>query len=349
MTAKATLLGRGMLAGCIVAACCGAASADPVEDFYAKNRITITVGGTSQGGYALYARTLALFLGDHIPGHPAIVVQYVPGAGSLKAANYIYNVAKKDGSEIGAFEMPILTQPLLDATSVQYDSEKFYWLGSLNGEVSVCYVRADTGMNSLDEAFQHEVILGANAPTSNTATFPRVLNSLIHTKFNLVVGYNGPDLLMAMWRGEVQGQCGSWGILKSARSDLLRSKAVNLIVQLATEKDPDLPDVPLIMDYVKTDQERAALAFIFGPQKLGRPFTLPPGVPPERGTALRKAFIEASKDPRLIEAFEKQNLGFSFVDGERMQKMMTELFQTPKPVIEMAVQAGAVSEGSKKH
>ena len=331
-----------------IAAAGGTALADPVADFYSKNRVTITVGGTSQGGYAIYARTLAQFLSDHIPGHPSIVVQYMPGAGSLRAANYIYNVARKDGSEIGAFEMPILTQPLLDKTSIQYDSEKFYWLGSLNGEVSVCYVRSDTGMTSLDEAFHHPVILGANAPSSNTATFPKVLNNLIHTKFDLVVGYNGPDLLMAMWRGEVQGQCGSWGVLKSARSDLLRSKAVNVIVQLATEKDPDLPEVPLIMDYVKTEQERAALAFIFGPQKLGRPFTLPPGVPPERGAALRKAFAEAAQDPNLIEAFEKQNLGHNFVDGERMQRQIAELFRTPGPVIEMAIKAGAVAEASKK-
>ncbi len=145
---KATLF-RGGMVGAVLVAMHGAALADPVEDFYAKNRVTITVGGTSQGGYALYARTLAQFLPDHIPGHPQIVVQYMPGAGSVRAANYIYNVAKKDGTEIGAFEMPVLTQPLYTPAAIQYDLEKFTWLGSLSGEVSICYVRADTGIVSL--------------------------------------------------------------------------------------------------------------------------------------------------------------------------------------------------------
>lgn len=347
MPLKATRV-LGML-GVAMIAMQGAAQADPVEDFYAKNRVTITVGGTSQGGYAIYARTLAQFLPDYIPGHPTIIVQFMPGAGSLRAANYLYNVARKDGTEIGAFEMPILTQPLYDPTSIQYNSEKFTWLGSLNGEISICYVRADAGITSLKQAQQGEVILGGNAPSSNTATFPKILNNLIGTKFNVVVGYNGPDLLMAMARNEVQGQCGSWGVLKGPRRDLLANKSVNILVQLGTEKEKDLPDVPLILEFVKTDEERAALAFIFGPQKLGRPYALPPEVPADRAAALRKAFTDVAKDPRLAAAFEQQNLGFNFVDGERMQKTIAELFRTPKPVIELAVKAGAVSEGAAKH
>lgn len=335
------MLGAGMIAT--------HAQADPVEDFFSRNRITITVGGTSQGGYAVYARTLAQFLPDHIPGRPQIVVQYMPGAGSLRAANYIYNVARKDGTEIGAFEMPILTQPLYDPSSIQYDSEKFKWLGSLNGEISVCYVRADTGINSLKQAQEREVILGGNAPTANTSTFPKILNNMIGTKFSVVVGYNGPDLLLAMWRNEVQGQCGSWGVLRGPRKDLLANKSVNILVQLGTEKEKDLPDVPTILEYVKTEEERAALAFIFGPQKLGRPYAVPPEVPADRVAALRKAFMDVAKDPRLVAAFEQQTLGFNFIDGERMQKMIGELFRTPKPVIELAVKAGAAAEGAAKH
>jgi tripartite-type tricarboxylate transporter receptor subunit TctC len=346
---RTALLKSGVLAAVFVAALAGAAVADPVSDFYAKNRVTIAVGGTSQGGYAVYARTIAQFLPDYIPGHPTIVVQYMPGAGSIRAANYIYNIAKKDGSEIGAFEMPILTMPLYESGSVQYDSEKFYWLGSLNSDVAVCYVRADSGITTLDQAMQQEVIIGATAPSSNTASYPTVLNSLLKTQFSLVVGYNGPDLLMAMWRNEVQGQCGSWGVLKGLRGDLLKTKAVNLLVQLGTERDPDLPDVPLVMDFVKSEEQKATLAFIFGPQKLGRPYALPPEVPMERVTALRKAFSDVAKDPRLIAAFEKQSLGFSFVDGVRMQGMMSELYRTPKAVVDMAMKAGAVTDVGSKH
>jgi tripartite-type tricarboxylate transporter receptor subunit TctC len=341
---RATASKSSILAIACLAAWLAPALADPVSDFYEKNRVTISVGGTSQGGYAAYARTLAQFLGDHIPGHPTVIVQYLPGAGSVRAANYIYNIARKDGSEIGAFEMPILTMPLYESGGGQYDSEKFHWLGSLNSDVAVCYVRSDTGITTLEQAMQNEVIIGATAPSSNTASFPTVLNNLLKTHFNIVVGYNGPNLMLALWRNEVQGQCGSWGVLKGMRGDLLKTKAVNLLVQLATERDADLPDVPLVMDFVKSEEQKAALAFIFGPQKLGRPFALPPQVPAERVAAMRKAFSDVAKDPRLIAAFEKQNLGFSFVDGEQMQGIIAELFRTPKAVIEVAAKAGAITE-----
>jgi tripartite-type tricarboxylate transporter receptor subunit TctC len=325
------------------------ASADSVSDFYRKNPVTITVGGTSQGGYAAYARVLGEFLGNHIPGHPRVTVQYMPGAGSIRAADYIYNSAKKDGSEIGAFEMPILTMPLYDSQATRYDSEKFQWLGSLDSDVAVCYVRADSGVTTLDQAMKRELLFGATAPSANTGTYPAVLDNLLKTRFRIIDGYSGPDLFLAIQRNEVQGECEEWSVLKMTRNDSLKTHGLNLLVQLSTEKEHELPDVPLVMDFVKSDAQRAALAFIFGPQYISRPFAFPPQVPPERLAAMRQAFAAAARDPGLIAAFGKENLGVSFVDGERMQQMIAELFRTPKSVIETAVRAEAIPGEKSDH
>ena len=150
--------------------------ADPVEDFFAKKRISITVGGTSGGGYAVYARAFATVLPDHLPGHPTLIVQYQPGASTIRAANYIYNVARRDGTEMGAFQQPVLTIPFTQTDGVQYDPAKFAWLGSLSSDVNVCYVRSDSGLMSLEEAKTKQVTFGANAPSASSTMIPTVVN-----------------------------------------------------------------------------------------------------------------------------------------------------------------------------
>ncbi len=347
-----TLHSRVLTAALVVAlgaVCLRAACADPISDFYDKKRITISVGGTSGGGYAIYARAIATFLGDHIPGNPTVIVQYMPGASTIRAANYIYNAAKKDGTEIGAFQQPVLTMPLYENSGIQYESEKFFWLGSINSDTSVCYVRADAGITTLKEAMQKEIIIGANAPSANSTTAPLVLNNLLHTRFKIISGYNGPDLALAIERNEVQGQCSSWSSIKTLRGEWLKAKTINILVQLATTKDPELPDVPLMMDFVTSEQERAALAFIFAPQQLGRPYALPPQVPMERVTAMRKALADTVTDPKLLELFDKQHLEISFIDGARMQNMVADLFRTPKASIDLAIKATANEAAASKN
>jgi tripartite-type tricarboxylate transporter receptor subunit TctC len=338
--------GFGLLAAVAISALLNAASADSVAEFYRKNPIMITVGGTSQGGYAAYARVVGEYLGDYIPGHPTVNVQYMPGAGSIRAANYIYNNARKNGTEIGAFEMPVLTLPLYDPGAVRYDSEKFAWLGSMDSDVAVCYVRADAGVATLEQAMRKEVVFGATAPSANTGTLPAVLDNLLKTRFRIITGYSGPDLFLAIQRNEVQGECEEWSVVKMTRDDMLKSHAINLLVQLGDEKKPEIHDVPLVMDFVKSDAQRAALAFIFGPQKLGRPFAAPPQIPIERAGILRKAFADVAKDPRLIATFDKQHLGVSFTDGGRMQSMIAGFFRTPKAIVDIAVKAERVADSS---
>ena len=315
------------------------AAAQDMAEFYEKKRVIISVGGTAGGGYAVYARALATILGDHIPGHPAVNVQYMPGASTIRAANYIYNAAKSDGTEIGAFQQPVFTIPLQEGGGAQYDNEKFHWLGSLGSDVNICFVRADSGIKTLEEARQTPVTIGANAPSASSSTTPTILNNLLKTRFKIISGYNGPDLALAIERNEVQGQCNSWSSVKSLRAEWLKNKMINILVQLSTEKEPELPDVPLMMDFVESEEQRAALSFIFAPQKFGRPYAFPPQVPLPRVTAMRQAFASAVKDAKLIELLKKQNVDISFVDGARMQGMVTALFQTPKSSIDLAIRA----------
>lgn len=321
-------------------------AADPVVDFYEKKRVLISVGGTSGGGYAVYARGLAAVLGDHIPGRPTVNVQYMPGASTIRAANYIYNAAKSDGTEIGAFQQPVFTIPLHEGGGAQYDNEKFHWLGSLGSDVNICFVRADSGIKTLEEARQTPVTIGANAPSASSSTTPTILNNLLNTRFKIISGYNGPDLALAIERNEVQGQCNSWSSVKSLRADWLKNKTINILVQLSSEKEPELPSVPLMMDFVESEEQRAALAFLFAPQKFGRPYAFPPQVPMARVMAMRQAFAAAVNDPKLIEILRKQNVEISFVEGARMQGMVTALFQTPKSSIDLAMRASKISSSA---
>lgn len=326
-----------------LAAVSNVAKADPVEDFYAKKRITITVGGTSGGGYAVYARAFATVLPDHLPGHPTLVVQYQPGASTIRAANYIYNVARRDGTEMGAFQQPVLTIPFTQTDGVQYDPAKFAWLGSLSSDVNVCYVRSDSGLMSLEEAKTKQVTFGANAPSASSTMIPTVVNNLIGTKFKIISGYNGPDLALAIERGEVQGQCTSWSSIKTLKADWVTSGKIRILVQLTSDKLADLPDVPTMTAFGKTPDENAALEFLFAPQKIGRPYAYPIQVPAERVAAIRAAFAETIKDPRTVAIFAKEHLDIDFTDGAEMQERVAALMQTPKKIIDIGVAASKVS------
>lgn len=336
------------IAGLALALGASAASADAMSDFYSKNRITISVGGTSGGGYAVFARTLATGLGDHVPGKPTVIVQYMPGASTIRAANYIYNVARQDGSEIGAFQQPVFTAPFFEPSGIQYDAQKFSWLGSMGSDVNVCFLRTDAGIKTFEEVQQKEVTIGANAPSAISTRAPIITNNLLKTKFKIISGYNGPDLALAIDRNEVQGQCSSWSSIKALRGDWLKNNKLNILVQLATEREPELPQVPLIMDFVKSDEERQALKFLFMSQTFGRPYAFPPNVPMERVSMMRKAFADLAKDEKFIALMEKQSLDVSFTDGAKMQTLTAELFATPKAIIDIAEKATNADGLTKK-
>jgi tripartite-type tricarboxylate transporter receptor subunit TctC len=322
------------------------ARADAVSDFYAKHHITITVGGTSGGGYAVYTRAFAEVIGDHVPGRPSIVVQYMPGASTIRAANYIFNVARKDGTEMGAFQQPVLTIPFTQNHGVHYDPGKFIWLGSLASDVSLCFARAASGVTTFEEAQKKQITIGANAPSASSTTIPTVLNNLLGTRFKIISGYNGPDLALAVERGEVQGQCTSWSSIVSIHPEWVKTGMIHILVQLSIQKLPDLPDVPIMTAFGKSPEQNAALEFLFTPQRLARPYAFPSGVPKARVAAMRKAFAAAMADPKTAARFSKERLDIDFTDGARMQEQVAALLKTPKKIIDIAVNATKPSGSS---
>lgn len=325
-----------------------AAKADDSAEFYRDKKVTLYVGYSAGGGYDVYARQLARHMGHYIPGKPTIVVQNMPGAGSVRLTNWLYNVAPKDGTAFGTVARGVAFEPLFEVKGAQYDAVKFNWLGSMNDEVSVCVAwDKPDGVKTFEDALTRELVVGGTGGAADTDQFPRVLNGVFGTKFRVVAGYpGGNDINMALERGEVAGRCGwSWSSVISTRADWLKDKKVNVLVQLSLAKHEDLPNVPLVIDLAKNDADRAALKLVFARQVMGRPFVAPPGIPENRVAALRKAFIETQKDKQFLEESAKQKLEITPVDGARVQAIVKEAYETPKDIV---VRVGKLLAEDKK-
>lgn len=326
------------LAG-VAPACAQDAKNASDEAFFKSKPIQLYIGYSAGGGYDVYARMLARFFGKHVPGEPAVVPVNMPGAGSLRLANWLYNVAPKDGSVIGSVARGIAFDPLLNPGDNQYEATKFNWLGSANNEVSVCVAWHTTGVKSMDDLRSRELSVGGTGGAADTDQFPKIINGVLGTHMKLIVGYpGGNDINLAMERGEVGGRCGwSWSSVLSTRPDWLKEKKINVIVQLAMQKHPDLKDVPLIMDLAKSDQDKQMFRLVFARQTMGRPFMLPPDVPKERVALLRRAFMDTMRDPAFKAEADKAKLEIEPVDGEEVQKLVHDAYETPKPVVQRVV------------
>ena len=303
-------------------------------DFYKGKTIDLYIGYSAGGGYDVYARALARHMPRFIPGNPTIVPKNMPGAGSLVLANWLYNVAARDGTAFGTIGRGTAFDPLLGSTKAQFDADKFNWIGSMNDEVSVCVAWHTTGIATLEQVMQNELTVGGTGPAADTDQFPKVLNATIHTKFKIIAGYpGGNDIDLAMERGEVMGRCGwSWSSVIATHKQWFDEKRINVLVQLSLNKHGDLPNVPLIMDFAKTGEERQIFKLVFARQPMGRPFLAPPGIPADRTAALRKAFMDTMKDPGFLAEAEKMKLEINPVSGDAVQEIMQEVYQTPKAI-----------------
>lgn len=315
--------------------------AQPDTAPFKPSEIRLLVGYAAGGGYDTYGRIVVQYLGKHIPGNPTVIVQNMPGADGVVVANHIYTRAAKDGSAIALTNRNIAVAPLLgliEPQNVQYKAAEFYWLANLNSEVSVIVVRTDANVRSLEDLKQHTIIVGATGLTSNNAIYPYVANNLLHTKFKVVTGYPGTShLVLAVERGEIQGIGGwAWSSILVQKPDWIRDKFVLPLLQLSLEKHPDLPNVPLILDFAKTDDDKQALSLIFAPEAMGRPFFGPPGMQPEAGRVLRDAFAAVVKDPGFITAAEKAKLDVAFMGGAALEKIVLQLSQASPQAIDLA-------------
>ncbi len=337
-------VGRGIATAVLALAPVGvtptAANAQSPAEFYKGKNVELYIGYSVGGAYDLYARVLARHLGRHIPGNPTIIPKNMEGAGSLRLANWLYNVGAKDGTVLATIGRGTGFDPLLGSKGAQFQADKFTWIGSANNEVSICVAWKGSGITKFEDAMSKELIVGGTGAAADTDQFPRILNGVLGTKFKIVSGYpGGNDITLAMERGEVKGRCGwSWSSVVATHKRWVDDKTITILVQLSLSKHPDLPDVPLVMDFAKTEEQKQIFKLIFARQVMGRPFVAPPGLPRDRADALRKAFDDTMKDAEFLADAVRTQLEITPVSGEEVEKLVTDLYQTPKPVADKAAE-----------
>ena len=315
----------------------GSAHAQSVEEFYKGRAMSMVIGFSAGSGYDIYARALARHLGKHIPGHPAIIPQNMPGAGSQRAAQYLYGVAPKDGSVIGTISRSMPVEPLLG--DAKFDGRQFTWIGNIADNNSLCATWHTTEIKSWNDVLSKPFVLGGQGPGSDLDNFATLLKNVFGAKLKLVSGYpGGSEVNLAIERREVDGRCGwSWDSIKSTRPEWLRDKKINLLVVFALEKAADIPaEVPLVLDKAQTDEQRQILRVHLAAQALGRPFAAPPGIPEDRKAALRKAFDDTMKDPEFVAETTKVRLEVSPMTGAQIDRVLGEVYALPKDLIEKA-------------
>ena len=310
------------------------------SDFYVGKTINIYIG-TGEGAAALsaYPHAIAQVIGKYIPGNPAIVVRYLPGAGGIKAANFIYGIAPQDGTAWGFITRGFVRAPLLGTPQARFDPTKYQWIGTTARETSVAAVwTAATRVRTLTDAMREDVVFGATSLATDTGLFPVVLNRLIGTRFKVVVGYkSSTDVDLAMERGEVQGKIWTWGSLKSgSTATWVGDGKVTLLAQFGLERARDLPDLALALNYAGSPEDRQIMEMIFAPLALGYPSFMGPLVPAERIEIMRRAFDRTMRDPEFIELMRQQNLVLDPASRESVQGSVERLYRMPPAVIERA-------------
>jgi tripartite-type tricarboxylate transporter receptor subunit TctC len=311
------------------------ADADDAATFYSGRTVNLVEGFNVGGGADLYTRLIAQHLAAHIAGHPTIIIHNMPGAGSMTAANHVFNVSPRDGSEIGLFAGNIAVDPVIGGVPSQYDSRKFNWIGAPAAESDVCLAAKSSPFKTFADVLQHEMVTGA-AGTS-TYDFPVVLNTLVGTKFKLVKGYNGSAALrLALERGEIEGFCGVG--LDSVHSLGLTDDKINILVQTSLKSDPRLSKVPLIADYAKSKEDRQVMQLIFGWLVMDRPLAAPPETPLDRVAALRDGFDQTMRDPQFRADLAKAALSFSPMSGKDIASFIDQVYQTPAAIAKRAAE-----------
>jgi tripartite-type tricarboxylate transporter receptor subunit TctC len=314
----------------------GAAAADAVYEFYAGHQMTMLIPTSPGGDVDARARLLARHMGKYIPGQPVFVPRSMPGAVGLQAANWLYNIAPKDGTVIHAVMQSMPTHQMLDGQGVQFDASKFIWIGNTSDEPNTVVAWAATGIDSIEDVKTREVVVGAPGTYTNCVFYPLLMNALIGTRFKIISGYpGGNEVNLAMERGEVGARgCQAWSSWASTKPDWLAEHKINVLVQVRREKSPALPDVPLLMDLAKNDSDRQVLKFMSMDNSYGRAFATTPSVPLERVAALRRAFDQSMRDPELLAEAAKSDLKLTPSTGEEVQKLVAEVIATPRDVIE---------------
>lgn len=322
-------------------------SAD-AADFYAGRDIELIIGSAPGGGYDTYARLLARHLPNHIAGKPNIIAKNMPGAGSSKAAMYIYSVAAKDGTAIAGIFPGAIVEPLLyGRTELQYDPTKFTYLASADSGTRICMTMAGSPTKTLHDAKKRTTVIGASQAGGSTRDYAAMLNNLVGTKFEIIAGYKGSSaILFAMERNEVEGMCGfDWTSFQAQRPDWVREGKVNILVQVGPDPEPDLIQrkVPEVWTFLKDENARQIVELVVAQQTFGRPYVAPPGTPEAQTAILRNAFSAALADRNLSADAQKARLAINPASGKKVQDLVKKLYEAPKSVVRQAQEAMGIS------
>jgi tripartite-type tricarboxylate transporter receptor subunit TctC len=309
-------------------------NAQSAKDFYAGKQLRFVIASGAGGGYDVFGRLLARHLGDHIPGHPSVVVENMPGASGVVATNWLYNQAARDGTVLGATYDALLTEPLLGDSATRYDPPKFNWVGSIDTSYITCAVWHTSPVKTIQDAMQVEVKVSTTGFSGDSAKLAPMLNMLIGTKFKVIAGYSTTGMRLALERGEADGICGfSYATFESANPEWVRDGKIRFILQTGPKKTKELPDVPLLRDLVTDPKQKAALKVTELNQEAGRPIVLPPNVPEDRVKAMRAAFDETMKDPGFLADAHALHIDPDPMSGEEVQKDVDDVYATPKDVV----------------
>jgi tripartite-type tricarboxylate transporter receptor subunit TctC len=316
-----------------------AARAETVEDFYRGRSISVIVGYGPGGGYDAYARLLARHMGRHIPGRPSLVAQNMPGAGGLKATQYLYEVAPKDGTAFGTVARGQPLAPLLG--NAGFDALRFTWIGSVSDEASLCLTWQGSKARTWQDLLSQETLFAGEGPGSDPDMFAMALNRILGARIKLITGFHSTrEMTLALQRGEVEGICGvSATTLLGQHAEWLANGKLNLLAQMALRKDDRFPGVPLVTDLASTQEQRQIIRLIVAAQAIARPFFGPPGIPADRKLALRDAFDKTMNDPEFRSEAQRARMDVNPMPGAQIESFLRDLYATPKDLVQKAAQA----------
>jgi tripartite-type tricarboxylate transporter receptor subunit TctC len=325
-------------------------AADAVSDFYKGKRMKVIVGVGAGGTYDLFARIWARHVIRHIPGGPTMIVQNMPGSGSVKATNYMYNVAAKDGSVLGMPEQGVpVAQALRDDPGMKFDITRFNWIGVISQSTYLFGIWHKTPVKNIDDAKKQTVRMSSTGANSTTNIYPRLANAMIGTKFLPVLGYKGAGgMNMAIEQGETWGRGGTWSSWKTKTAHWVRDKKLRFVLQIGLKQHPDFKHVPLLLDLVKDPELKGMVEFMSVPTAIGRSIMAPPGVPAARVAALRKAHDDTVKDPAYQADIRAKGLEARSSTGVALQALMVRLSKTPKSMVAKVRKAIGIKKAKRK-
>jgi tripartite-type tricarboxylate transporter receptor subunit TctC len=325
---------HGALAATLLSAT-GAAA--PAQTDFAGKSIKLYIGTGPGGGYDTYGRLVARHIGRHLPGSPTVVAQNMPGASSLTLTNYLYNMAPRDGTALGIINQAMPTEQYLDIGNANYESGKFNWIGRVSSAVEMAIVWHTVPVRKIEDVRRRETIMGGTGPTSSTVFIPYLLDNLAGMKFKVITGFNGTtEIALAMERGEVEGSATPLESLTSYRADWVRDKKIRILLQYTAVRDPELPDLPTMVELGQTEEARRILGFYASAAEIGRAIVAPPALPQAVVRELRRAFDDTLRDPMFLDEAKRSGIVLKPMTGERLQALVRQVADFPPSLLEKA-------------